>query len=294
MSSNVGPRRLWSLAISTLALGAALAAPPAAIAAGTPSLTPLDALWKADEPAPANDCAKRCVISTPSTSSGQVCAAVVCDGKPTGGATITIGGQLCTTDATGQCCFKLGEGDHTITVNIPGCSPIIRPVKVKKDCKGKIEVVPIPLAGKTIQLSRADLYDFAGVYHVEGMDIEGGDPEAFDLTLAFTATSDPDVLRADVKNFYAIFPEAKGTFLTLPKVTSKLDPKMHSFFFFNRKLGRIWGEIWTRLDSSILEDGTRSRMSFGGTWDGGSHVEFDSASTTVEGGVSVRKILFGR
>lgn len=295
MSSKGRTSRLCRLALAALALGTALIAPAAGAAQRAPD-TPLEFLYKAGEPGTGTtgkDCASRCVISTPSGSSGQVCAAVVCDGKPTGGATITVGGQICTTDATGQCCFKLSEGDHSITVSIPGCNPIVRPVTVKKDCKGKIEVIPIPIAGKTIKLSVDDLYDYAGTYHVEGMDIETARPEAFDLTLAFSATRDPDVLRADVKAFYGAFPEAKGTFFDIPRMTSKLDPTMHSFFFFNRKLGQFWGEVWTRVDSSILEDNTRSRMSFSGTWDGASHLEFDSTATTIEGGVSLRKILFG-
>lgn len=224
-------------------------------------------------------------------SDGQVCVTVVCDGKPTGGATVTGSGQVCTTDGvTGQCCLNLGEGSHTIVVSIPGCDPIIRNVKVDKSCCGDISVVPIPVAGGTSVIGLTDLENYTATIYHDGIELPAEPPSSLSMKVAFTDHDGDGILTGTVRSYSAIYPESQNALMRVPEIRSTLDTREKSFLFFNPYDGSVRGEIWTVPDSSIFLDDTQVLIQFEGTWDGASHVTFCTASRVTEGGLSLPSI----
>jgi hypothetical protein len=225
---------------------------------------------------------------------GQVCVTVVCDGKLTGGAVVTGNGQSCTTDAvTGQCCLNLGEGTHTIVVSMSGCNPIIRNVKVDKECGGDIKILPVPVPGMLSTLTEKDIVEHQSVYYHDGRQIKGSSPSSVRMVLAFSDPEGDGILTAEVREYTSVYPEAVSGGITIRQIKATLDPDHRSFLFFNPEEGRVWGEVWTRLDSSMFTQGTRGYQQITGTWDGGSDVKFRSTSQITEGGLSLSGLLFG-
>lgn len=262
------------------------------------SLALLTGAFLFSSPPPA-DCAAaeepncNCHVSV-GASGSQVCVVVLCDGKPTQ-ARVTGNGRTCTTDAvTGQCCLDLGAGSHSIVVNIPGCDPIIRDVKVEKECNGDIKILPVPVPGLVSTLTEKEILEHQSVYYHDGKQIKGSSPSSVRMVLAFSDPEKDGILTAEILDYASVYPEfTEEGGLTIREIKATLDPDRRSFLFFNPELGQVWGELWTRLDSSMFTQGTRGYQQITGTWDGGSNVKFRSTSHITEGGLSLSGLLFG-